>query len=322
MTPSATNPLYLNTGGTAYGSHAHGLLTKCPRLYGYVRVMGLRFPPNAGQFMGTLLHVALAHHYTREAASQPGGVVSGGVRVTDPNHVLTPEAAVIRAAHDSEKDLNVAWDGPTDEDIDLTLQALAAYIDRWGQEEQGQRILGVECEVRAEIPDSKGDLRPYTQRIDLAVRDRLGRVWYRDHKRLARGNGATLRYQMDRQFLTMRAIGMAKHGDKFAGVTINLVKPTTKAGRTTFDFDRPSPKPSHHALFRVWEDTAQWKEYLDWIVSRWGGRPKDVWNWPQADNGEICVGPFGVCPAFDLCARGPHGIDPRYHLPAEAIPDL
>ena len=323
MTPAADDLVFINTGGTPYGSHAHGLVTKCIRLYGYVRVIGMRFPPNPGQLMGSLLHVGLAHAYAKKGAAQPGGVPVDGVRVTDPDTVMEPEAAVIRASRELTKECNtIDWDGPSTADIDLTLQALAAYNERWTFEERNERVLGVECELKMEIPDSTGTLRPYTQRVDLAVKDHLGHVWYRDHKRLARAGGALVRYQMERQFLTMRMLGMQRHGDRFMGVAVNLIKPEKKGGISSFKFERVAPKPAHHALFRVWEDTAQWKEYLDWVVSRWGGTPKDVWNWPQVDNGEICHGPFGICPAFDLCARGPHGNDARIHIPAAAMPDL
>ena len=319
--------IYLNTGGTEFGSHAHGLVTQCFRLAGYVRVIGMRFPPNQGQMMGTLLHVGLAHEYARKGAAQPGGVSLLGAegKVTDPDRILEPETAILRAARDLHKECNtIDWDGPSEEDIDLTFQALRAYRLRWAVEERNHRVLGVEHEFRISVPMADGTERPYTQRIDLPLKRPSGMVWYIDHKRLARAGGALVRYQLDRQFLTMRAIGMQRHGDRFGGVAVNLVKPIKRKGATgfSFEFDREPPKPAHHALFRVWEDTAQWKRMYQFVKDTWGSEPKDVWNWPQVNNGSICYGPFGICPAFDLCARGPHGVDHHWHIPDTAKPEL
>jgi len=266
----------LDAGPSERGWHRIQNVIRCPRLFAWREVGGLKFAMSAPLVRGSLIHVALAHHYQRLKEKQTGG---------NPDEWLTPENAVLALAEKNE-DSSPLWMGAVSQIQD----AYVEYVRNWHFEEW--EVLEVENELRAHLGAGK---HLYTQRADLTIRDVNGRIWIVDHKSAYRLNSKTLRQHiLDGQFIGYQLFGKAKYGNDFAGVMVNRIKLSPP-----HEFDRRPLEPAPQAL--KW--FVQVIEEGERRIAEWEG--KAVEEWPMALNNQTCFGKYGACDAYDLCRFGP-----------------
>lgn len=158
---------------------------------------------------GTLVHVALSHHYAQAGARQ-GGVVVDGVLYTDPEVFYAPLEAM---------DLYAAGSGDEGKVLAEARAAFLRYVEWARPYDAGLRFLGVETVAEVEVP---GGFR-HTARFDLVTENALGRVQVHDHKTLSQPENAHEDYRFSLQILGQKAIGLHKWGSRFDGVFINAV---------------------------------------------------------------------------------------------------
>ena len=273
--PEANTPLLLDAGRSERGWHRIENMLRCPRLYAWSEMVGVPWVVSSPLVNGSLIHIALAHHYQRMKERTEGG---------DPNKWMTPEEA-IQALAEKNCSESALWLGA----VPQITEAYRAYRDNWIGEQW--EVISVEEELRARLGQKK---YLYTQRADLIARDENGRVWIIDHKSCYRIVSKTLRQHiLDGQFLGYQMFGRARFGDDFAGVLVNRIKLSAP-----FDFDRRSLEPAPHALDgfvkSIVKAEEQIEEYGDCID-----------DFPMVLSNQTCYGKYGQCSAFDLCRFGP-----------------
>ena len=265
----------LDAGRSERGWHRIQNVIRCPRLFAWKEIKGLEFPISAPLVNGSLLHIALAHHYQILKETQTGG---------DPDQWLSPANAVLALA-EKNSDKSPLWLNSVERIQDVYL----AYVNNWAYEQW--RVLEVEHEFRAYL--GKED-HLYTQRADLVVEDPDGGVWIVDHKSAYRITSKTLRQHiLDGQFIGYQLFGKAFYGPKFRGVIVNRVKLSP-----AYDFDRrpiePAPLALKHFVRVIEEGESR--------IRKWEGKPP--LDWPMALNNQTCFGKYGKCDAYELCRFG------------------
>jgi hypothetical protein len=265
----------LDAGRSERGWHRIQNALRCMRLFAWKEIEGTSFPVTPPLVKGSLLHIALAHHYQRLKERQTGG---------NPDDWLLPEDAVFALA---EK--NAAESPLWQDSVPQIVDAYFAYRNNWMGEDW--KVLGVEEELRARVGKGK---HLYTQRADLIIEDHNERVWIVDHKSAYRITSKTLRQHiLDGQFIGYQLFGYARYGKRFAGVLVNRVKLTAP-----YDFDRRSLEPAPAAL----EDFIAVIEEGESRIAKFEGKPTR--QWPMALNNQTCFGKYGQCDAYDLCRFG------------------
>ena len=157
----------LNTGASPRGWHRLQLALECPQKYAWHYEVGLgqqgdernTSPP---LIKGSLIHLALAHHYSQIKALQNN---------EDPTEFEDPIKAVEIIAHQNGE----AWI----KEIDTCRRTFLAYLDNYSSE--NMKILEVERLAYTQIGDYL-----FTGRFDLIYEDRRGKVWVCDHKTTGR----------------------------------------------------------------------------------------------------------------------------------------
>ena len=264
----------LDAGPSERGWHRIENMLRCPRLYGWKNLVGVPFVISQPLVNGSLIHVALAHHYQRMWERQNDG---------DPDKWLTPEDAIAALAKKNHEE-SALWLTA----VPQIVSAYRAYRDNWLGE--GWKVISVEEELRARLGEKK---YLYTQRADLIVEDENERVWIVDHKSCYRITSKTLRQHiLDGQFLGYQMFGRARFGEKFAGVLVNRIKLSNP-----FDFDRRGLEPAPHALGMFVKSIVQAEEKIE----EYGENVKD---YPMVLSNQTCFGKYGQCSAFDLCRFG------------------
>jgi len=270
-----SNAQLLDAGPSERGWHRIQSVIRCPRLFAWREVGGMRFKPTAPLVNGSLIHVALAHYYQRLKEKQVGG---------NPDDWLRPTEAIEALAYKNAEESSL-WISA----IPQIQNAYVAYANNWVGEEW--KVLEVEYQLKAHLGKEK---HLYTQRADLIIEDARERVWIVDHKSAYRLNSKTLRQHiLDGQFIGYQLFGKAKYGDKFAGVLVNRIKLSTP-----HDFDRRPIEPAPQALkwfVKVIEEGER-------RIAQWEGKP--IEEWPMALNNQTCFGKYGACSAYDLCRFG------------------
>jgi hypothetical protein len=282
-----------------FGWHACELALRCPRLYAYkyrdvvevvpeaedasdpLPTLKLGFKPRQLESQskavgkpalsrGSLIHAGLANHYRRLQATQRGESADEwadpieAIRLTVEEH---PEYA------------------PQEEEA---AGAVRAYIANWIREQV--EVLHVEEVFAAEIEGER-----YTQRLDLVVRERDGKVYVWDHKGVGRIDSKTIsRYTLSGQFIGMRRLVHAVYGEEFGGVRLNLIESNGKG----YAFQRcmvdPAPSAVRTFPLTVLHARAVVKSYSDLSVE----------EWPQALSEQTCMTAYGRCDYFERCRWG------------------
>ncbi len=313
---------FIDTGPSENGWHAHEDVLMCDQYsaYGELGLVGIEREPLA---RGTLIHIALAHHYAGKWCTDNGH---------NPwDHYLTPEEAVQeKVRREAKEPLYRKW-------ADRVLAALAIYKVHWENTDAQYTVETVEQEyafpagtllrdehiavpttederrmltargVPAEYTQFRAVLLPgraYTMRVDLVLRKRLNRrVTYFDHKGTGQlGDRLPLRYVLSGQFLGFHWMGSQTHPGEFDGVVANLI-----GFRAPYAFLRPPPTSAPHAL-GDWPETVR-------EAHRRRGRARilqiDPWHRTKMLSEKVCVHTYGVCDAFELCRWGKRALSPE-----------
>lgn len=220
---------------------------------------------------GAIGHAGLAQLYARAREAQHG---------RDPNRYATPSAAMLREAD--------RW-GPMGQSM---LAVAAPLVREYAERHQHERLGILEVEREREI-----QFGPYlyTARIDLEVEAADGRVWWYDHKIVAKVEAKTWeRYALSGQFLGQTLLGRKVWGERFGGIRLNILGVGNRFAR-----DDIAPAPWILARFPEVVQKAE-KRMAEIDLLRESG------GFPGASPTEVtCMTPYGPCDAIDLCRWGP-----------------
>jgi len=266
----------LNTGPSPRGWHRLQLALECTQKYGYHYEVGLgetegkkNSPP---LIKGSLIHLALAHHYMRVKAVQ---------NAEDPEKWEEPRRAVQLVAQQN----GPAWQ----EHVDLCIAAYDAYCERWADEKL--KILEVERLAYAKIGDYA-----FTGRFDLVYEDRRGQIWVCDHKTTSRLYANQRKfYGISGQLTGYAYMGYQIYGAKFAGIILNQIQHSKPQ-----KFARQPLPPAPNLLKRFPQIVQDAEER----ITRCKNSGRSAHNWPMAANELTCFSRYGACPYLDRCRWG------------------
>ena len=269
---------YIDAGPSPTGWSRLSNVLKCPRYYALNREHD-RTASDA-LVRGSLMHIALAHHYAAIGAEQRDTQVE----------YLSPEAAVERCVAEANCELHDKW---KDNVIGVYHQYAMMYpTPSW-------RVQAVEEIVSTKVRDDVRDVSyDYTARIDLIVAHH-GKHYFVDHKTSFMILRKTYnKYTLSGQFLGQQMMGREMFGDDFGGVILNLIgwddkKPVSSFKRKVLPYAERSV-----ALF---PDTVIMGERM---IADFSGR--DAFHWPGAHRETACQTTYGPCSFFDTCKRGGH----------------
>lgn len=246
------------------------MVLKCPQSYAYKYILGLEGEDRGPLIRGTLGHVGIAHYYGRLGCQQHG---------KDPEVLYEPLTAV---------DLMAQKIGEAAKEfVDPVKSAILRYIAHFSNEQM--EVIGVELPVQMEF---LGELM--TQRFDLVMRDKVGKVWIYDHKFVSKVEKKTAaRYTLSGQFLEMVHQGERMYGSSFGGVRVNLIAVGYDAVL------RATPAPAPFAL----QQFPQAVKDAEDVIRR--NQHRDPWHWPRGFSETVCITPYGPCAYTELCRWGP-----------------
>ena len=269
----------IDSGPSERGWSYYAAFLRCPMLFFWRYV----YTPKTGQrwsdyshalARGTLVHVGLAHYYAQMWALQNG---------RDPDRIPPPETAMPIVA-DRIGDLGR-------EMLPVAVEMVRAYLQRYPLETF--RVIAVEEPVAMRFGEAL-----YTARLDLTVQEPDGRIYVYDTKTTSMMKSQTVRrYTLHGQFFGQAYLARSKWGDSFGGVVVNVIDETGRCHR-----ERTPPSPFMFRHFPgVIEVTAKNIEHAKEV----NGDDAGKWASFAAPDEQICFGPYGQCPAFDLCRWGP-----------------
>lgn len=267
--------ILIDTGPSPAGVHALEAFSQCPQLFAFQKKLQL-ITTTLPLVRGTLGHIGLAHYYARIMAAQ---------RKQNPDMYFEPIAAIdekirlMKLANDPGVVL-------AEECYASLTAAVRGYMQNYAAEQF--TIWGVENVVEMQFHGHR-----LTQRLDLSVVDKHGKIFIYDHKFVgAIQYKSVTRYTLSSQFLEMVHQGYNAYGANFGGCRINLIA-CDKPG-----FHRATPEPAPAALqkFPLWV-----KYNYEQIESL---KNTDPWMYPSGFGEQICVTPYGPCPATELCRYG------------------
>jgi len=283
--------ILLNTGPTERGWHRLETALRCLQLYAYLYILKLKLPPGDALIRGSIAHTGLAHYYARLRAQQRG---------ENPDVYYPPAEAMRLAAELADREFQVS----TGAELLRTYAEMPAAYEEYYRADQLE-ILHVE-----EVFEARVNGHRFTQRIDLVVRDRNGRVFFYDHKTASRVDKRTVaRYSLSGQFLALQSFGHALYGEKFGGVRINFIS----GERPPFKFERRSLEPAPHML----SNFPRIVDYAERRIAR--AHELDPWCCEPAASDLVCVHSYGRCAAYEMCQWGPSGVSapPSSNRPLE-----
>ena len=273
----------LNAGPSEAGWHRLQSVLRCPRLYALTHDTPWKL--SAALVKGSLVHIGLAHYYQRLKEEQEGN---------DPDQWHRPvEAISVMSLGEYSKDNNELWL----ECAELAQQAVTQYVAHWAAEQW--KILAVEHELRAYVADEERNERYlYTQRADLIVANKSGKVSIIDHKTTFRIAPKTIRrYTLSGQMLGYRMFGQKMWGKNFSGVTLNMLKlPKELDGK--YEFARPNVEPAPVSIPKLKQTII----YAERIIR--DHQHLDPMDYPGAYHETACWTPYGQCPKFSVCQWG------------------
>jgi len=256
---------------------------RCPRLFAYQKLLGFKFPATDPLLRGSLVHIALAHYYARLRAYQLG---------QDPEAFYAPQEAMRLGAVQLDAEFNTSKATKLLPDY---LPVPVQYEQTFGMEQL--KVVGVEHLISVTIGGY-----PFTQRLDLVVEDRAGRIWFWDHKCAGHPDRrrTVARYSLSSQFLAMQFLGPKLYGDQFGGVRINFVSEAKGGG---FRFERLSPNAVPHAVACWRDNVVRTEEQIAEFTRKF-----QPWDFPMTTSDLVCVHSYGPCAAYPLCQHGPSGL--------------
>lgn len=299
----------LDCGPSPSGIHDVDLFMRCPLASRLAR--GKDLPERDPLVRGSLLHLALAHHYARIGAAQPGGVIADGKQVNDPEQFWEPEEALGIAARQGP-----LWEKWAPKVADI----YRAYAKFYGRE--NMRILAIETVVwhrfapppREEWIDGKPPElgqnigtkeEPRYPRYDRsgrwdAVWERGNRVFIVDHKSTSRMEKAQpIYYARGGQFNLYAWMGKAVFGKRFDGMVLNRVRCSDNP-----KFDRPALSPSPRRFLRFPRDLIYAIDRMEELKSKEERGEITADQWPAQPSELICQHRYGACDVADQCDWG------------------
>ena len=268
----------LNAGPSEAGWHRLQSVLQCPRKY----ALGLQTPWQGSEatMKGSLMHIGLAHHYMLQ--KEPEG------DYYQPTEAVGQLALIEYGVSQDERWLEYG---------EMINQTLVEYIEHWRGEQW--KVLHVEEQMKVYIYDEERQKKYlYTQRPDLIVQDKWGKVWIVDHKTTFRIGPKTIqRYSLSGQFLGYKMLGKAFFKEQFAGLVLNMIQ--HPSGRKGPEFARPNLAPAPNAERRH-KQTLIYAERLIQDHSHL----LDPMDWPGAHHETACWTPYGACPYHNQCQWG------------------
>jgi hypothetical protein len=260
----------LVTSASPRGWHRLQVAAECLQKYAWEYKSALskeeKRSPSPALAKGSLMHLALAHHYAR---------IKGPAEEYE-----EPEDAVRL----------IAMVNKNTELISLIINIFRSYVNIYGNDDDW-KVLEVES-----LHDVKVGKYRLTGRMDLVIEDRFGRVYGVDHKTAGRIQDSHQEsYALSGQMMAYGYMLRQKYGDRFAGMKINMVQMSHDHKFRRFDLRR---SPNFEARFpRIIADIEESIERLEKE-----GRPYD--DWPKAMNEMTCYGRYGACQFASLCQHG------------------
>ena len=268
----------LNAGPSEAGWHRLQSVLQCPRKYALQQQTP--WQGSEATIKGSLMHIGLAHHYMLQ--KEPEG------------DWHTPIDAVDELA---QVEYERGDDGRWLEYPEMIKQTLLEYIQHWKGEHW--EVLHVEEEIKVHLYDEvRRQKYLYTQRPDLIVQDRWGKVWIVDHKTAGRVSPTTIRrYALSGQFLGYKLLGKTFFKEKFAGVVPNMIQHPNKKGGA--QFARPNLEPAPIAQQRHKQTLLHAERLI-----RDHQHLTDPMDWPGVHHEDACWTRYGACPFHNKCQWG------------------
>ena len=263
----------LETGPSPRGWHRLQTMLQCPQKYAftYETEGGREKTTSPALIKGTLMHLALAHHYMRLKNEQNG---------ESPNEWLPPKEAVRMMA---------VKEGPEwEECVDDIVKCYDEYTSYWVRD--SFKVLEVESLAYVKIGDNV-----LTGRFDLVFEDRYGGVWICDHKTTGRLHANQKKfYSVSGQLIGYSYIGKQIFGERFKGMMLNQIQ-----HRAPCKFVRSELPPAPNILKRfptivnhAEERIAHYKNTCE---------PN---QYPMAANELTCFSRYGACSFLERCRWG------------------
>ena len=226
---------------------------------------------------GSLVHIALAHHFVRMRAIQQHEDPNRYYTPRDAMNVLAPKLGLLAV-----------------ELLPVAQATVEEYLALYADE--GWHILYVEEEFRTELRDASGRTTLFTMRPDLIVEDRSGRSWICDHKIVSRlDSKISPRYTLSGQFLALQTLGQVLFGTAFGGCIVNAIQAAPGMRVKKYPVE---PAPASLQRFpRLILDVAD-------AIARLDAEERDPMDWPGAQHELMCMTAYGPCPFFEFCRWG------------------
>lgn len=269
----------LDTGPSPRGWHRVQNMLECAQKYSYRYNLDKEPTFSAAALLkGSLMHLALAHHYQRLKNKQLG---------LDPEEWLPAKEAV---------DLKCLQEPENIDYQDLINNCYDEYVNRWMIEDQHLKILEVEKLAYVVIDDLERDKKYLlTGRFDMVV-EWEGKVWVVDHKTTSRLSSSHEKYYaVSGQLIGYEYMARQIYGERLGGVLLNFAQHTVPC---KFERRKIPPRPNLSAQFAPTIIDAE-RRITDLQNS---GRPYD--QWPKAMNELSCYTRYGACPYIEDCKYG------------------
>ncbi len=271
------DPVIIDSGPSERGWSYYSRFLRCPMLFFwatiYAKRRGLGWDDTTPALArGTLVHVGLAHHHARIWARARG---------KDPDKIPAPvEAMTVKATRLGEIGQSM---------LPVACRMVEAYLRNYAHETPS--VVAVEEPMSITFGPAL-----YTARIDRAVEEN-GKVFIYDTKTTQSFQNKTIRkYTLHGQFFGQHYLGRHYYGERFGGVVVDVID---EAGTCV----RRRPDPAPFALRHFPQVVEHAHEAIEACKAAYGADP-ERWAALACPDEQICVSPYGYCPAFELCRYG------------------
>jgi hypothetical protein len=292
--------MFIEPGPSRRGWHRIAKARNCLAAYGWSKMDGENGADRPAAksdalVAGSAWHLIMAHRYAHMGIAHNGsrGVRIGDKVYTDPRDIASLDEVFEYLEASCEP---VMWSE--------LRQAYRKYEAYWANEAQKIKVMGVETELETRLPDFEGmpplpeDRRLYTQRADLVIQSG-NRVYIVDHKSVFRIASDTLdQFLMDGQFLGYAALGDARWGTDFGGVTVNR---TVIRGKSAGECDRQILRTSPAATALHFRGV-YFTELQILQQEEMNGKQYNLWHKTATE--QACYGKYGACPHLGRCRHG------------------
>jgi len=266
----------LDAGASPRGWSRLSTVLQCPQKFAYRYLLpeeqggGKTGGNSPALIKGSIIHLGLAHYYRRMQAQQEGTPIDEWLEPNDAMRMLCLKEGDMWMEH-----------------LKDCIECVDAYIDHW--QHDGFKVVAVEEMIYTHIDDHL-----VTGRVDLAIEDSAGKVFFVDHKTTGRINAAQKKYySISGQLIGYEYMGRQVFGERFGGMILNQVqhKPPHK-------FLRLNLPPAPEMLLRF----PQVVKDAEATIKRLEGRPVD--QYPMAMNELTCFHRYGSCAYLEKCKWG------------------